>query len=482
MPRYFTVLLIAVALTHVSANALAGREFSARTADEVNQASLQARPGDSLILADGTWRDAELLFCSTGTADAPITLRAQTPGRVVLTGHSRLRLGGKHLVVSGLFFHDAWHESALVEFRRDSKQAAENCRLTDCAIIERNPPHPERGMKHVSLYGRRNRVDHCHLEGKQTEGATLVVWLANGPAEHRIDHLLFGPRPRLGKNGGETIRVGDSETSQIEAKTIVESNYFAECNGEVEIISNKSCGNTYCHNSFVRCEGALTLRHGDHCLVEGNFFLGQGKRHTGGVRIIGNDHRVVNNYFADLQGKDARAAISMMNGIPNTPPYGYFQVTGATVAFNTFINCRCNLAIGLGDKAAVLGPKDCVVANNLFLISNGQLLDLQTEPERFVWQGNLIQADSPISDFVGSPVTNLRLGQRDDGLWRPLPVSPALGAAQGDFPQVVTDIDGQSRPPMKDVGCDQVSPSEPTGEPVGPDEVGVSWDLDDRRR
>ena len=482
MPRHFTVLLMAVTLTPLPAKAIAAREFSAHTPDEVNQASLQARPGDSILLADGTWRDAELLFCAAGTAGAPITLRAQTPGGVVLTGHSRVRLGGQHLVVSGLFFNDAWHESALVEFRKDSKQAADDCRLTECAIVETNPPHPERGMKYVSLYGRRNRVDHCHLEGKQTEGATMVVWLDSGPAEHRIDHLFFGPRPRLGKNGGETIRVGDSTTLQIEANTTVEQNRFEECNGELEIISNKSCGNTYRHNTFVRCEGALTLRHGDHCLVEGNFFLGQGRRHTGGVRIIGADHRVINNYFADLQGEDARAAVCMMNGIPNTPPHGYSQVTGATVAFNTFVNCRSCLAIGLGDKTAVLAPKDCTVANNLFLVSGGQLLDMPTEPDAFTWLGNLIQSNSPVPGFVGTRVPDLRLSQGDDGLWRPLPGSPALGASEGNFPQVVTDIDGQPRPRVKDVGCDQTSPSQTTGKPLEPDDVGVSWELVGKRR
>ena len=76
---------------------------------------------------------------------------------------------------------------------------------------------------------------------------------------------------------------------------------------------------------------------------------------------------MVNNYFADLQGEEARAAVSMMNGIPNTPLSGYSQVKGAEVAFNTFVNCEWSLAIGIGDKRAILPPEDCVIANNLFL-------------------------------------------------------------------------------------------------------------------
>ena len=181
----------------------AGEEILIRNAEEANDASQRACPGDAIVLANGTWRDVELLLDARGTPDAPIRLRAETPGGVLITGHSRVRVAGEHLVVSGLLFHKAWHESALFEFRKDSKKAAQDCRLTDCAMIDCNPPNSDRGMKYVSLYGCHNRVDHCRLEGKRTEGATVVVWLDQGPAEHRIDHVHFGPRPRLGRNGGD---------------------------------------------------------------------------------------------------------------------------------------------------------------------------------------------------------------------------------------------------------------------------------------
>ncbi len=455
-----------------------GTDFLAKNSDEVKKLVAQAQPGDSIVLADGTWQDVELLLDGSGTADNPITLRAQTPGRVRITGQSRVRLAGQHLVVSGLLFQGAWHHSALVEFRKDSKKSSEDCRFTGCAIVDCNPPQLDRGFKYISLYGRRNRVDHCRLEGKRNEGTTLVVWLADGPVEHRIDHVHFGPRPRLEKNGGETIRIGDSTTSMVNARTIVENNYFEECDGEGEIISNKSCENIYRHNTFVRCEGALTLRHGHRCLVEGNYFLGHRKRYSGGVRIIGEDHRVINNYFADLQGDETRSAVSMMNGIPDTPLHGYSQVTGAVVAFNSFVNCKWSLAIGLGeDKGATLAPKDCLVANNLFSIGKRPLLDEQTQSQGFVWQGNLIQANNAISEAIGRRVADLGLKEGEDGVWRPSPDSPAAGAALGEFPLVVEDIDRQPRPEPRDVGCVQISASSTQSGPLSPGDVGVSWKI-----
>ena len=74
------------------------------------------------------------------------------------------------------------------------------------------------------------------------------------------------------------------------SRTVVENNLFEQCNGDVEIVSNKSGENVYRHNTFVECVGALTLRHGKGCVVEGNYFLGHLAPQTGGVRIIGEDH------------------------------------------------------------------------------------------------------------------------------------------------------------------------------------------------
>lgn len=53
---------------------------------EFATAALALQPGDEIVLADGTWTDARLLLKGQGTAAAPITLRAQTPGNVILSG------------------------------------------------------------------------------------------------------------------------------------------------------------------------------------------------------------------------------------------------------------------------------------------------------------------------------------------------------------------------------------------------------------
>lgn len=208
------------------------KEYPVASVTELKQAERKAKAGDVLVMQDGNWAGAEILFYGQGTAEAPITLRAQTPGKVVLTGTSRLRIGGEHLVVEGLWFKGAGDcKSDVIEFRRSSKEHATNCRLTNCAITDYNPPDKKRDYKWVSLYGVSNRVDHCYFAGKQHAGTTLVVWVDDRPNYHRIDHNHFGPRPRLGQNGGETIRVGTSEVSMNTSRTLVEFNLFQECSG-----------------------------------------------------------------------------------------------------------------------------------------------------------------------------------------------------------------------------------------------------------
>ena len=274
----------------------------------------QVKAGDSIVLQNGVWVDADLKFEQLpGTSDAPIHIRAGTPGKVTLTGTTQFRFSGTHITVSGLMFRDPTNVSDVIQFRTHSERHAHHCRLTDCSIEESADSDTKKESRWISVYGTNNRVDHCYAAGKKNRGTTLVVWVAEQPGEHRIDHNHFGPRPKLGKNGGETIRIGTSEVSEFDSETIVEDNYFHACDGEAEVVSNKSCGNIYRHNTFDSCSGALTLRHGHRCIVDGNVFFGRKQSGTGGVRVIGVSHVVTNNYFESLRGDAGGAALGCVS-------------------------------------------------------------------------------------------------------------------------------------------------------------------------
>src|SRR5690606_36955567 len=166
----------------------------------------------------------------------------------------------------------------LISFRRDSKTLASDSRITEIVIDGFSNPDRRAEDMWVALYGTGNRVDHSHFEGKTNAGVTLaVIRKAGDPLDnrHRIDHNYFGPRPPLGSNGGETIRIGTSDESLSASNSIVERNLFDRTSGEVEIVSIKSGGNIVRENLVLEAQGAFVLRHGNGNLVERNIFLGK---------------------------------------------------------------------------------------------------------------------------------------------------------------------------------------------------------------
>ncbi|QYU70251.1 polysaccharide lyase 6 family protein [Leptolyngbya sp. 15MV] len=227
----------------------------------------------------------------------------------------------------------------------------------------------------VALYGSDNRVDHSHFEGKTNSGVTLAVIRPRGNRSenrHRIDHNYFGPRPPLGSNGGETIRVGTSEESLSDSKTVIERNVFEGASGEVEIVSIKSGANVMRENVVIASQGAFVLRHGNGNLVERNVFLGQGLADTGGVRVINRDQTVRHNYMEGLVGTAFKSAISVMNGVPNSAINRYHQVTGARIEGNSIIDsARITLAAG-ADEERSAPPVDSLFARNLVAASDGK--------------------------------------------------------------------------------------------------------------
>lgn len=387
----------ALALFLLVGAALQAREMPVADAEALKAAAAAARPGDVLVLRAGEWRDVELVFEARGTAQAPVTLRAAVPGRTVITGTSTLRIGGTYGVVEGLHFRNPDSSvSDLIQFRLDAKRPAQHARLTACAITSDARQDSSLESRWIGLYGRGHRIDHCRIEGKTGKGTTLVVWLdgqpGGEPPRHRIDHNHFGPREKLGKNGGETIRVGDSKTSMQTAACVIEENLFERCNGEVECISNKSCGNIYRRNTFLGVSGTLTLRHGNACVVEDNLFDGCHEKGTGGIRIIGEDHVVRGNHLQNLAGGDLRSALTLMLGIPASPLHGYFQVKRARIEGNTTRDCASPIRIGAEgstvERRPSLPPLECLFAGNRVQAPAATVVTASGDLAGVRWEGN----------------------------------------------------------------------------------------------
>ena len=431
-------------------------------AGDLSSLASRFEPGDVILLPDVTWQDQRLTFRGTGTSEKPITLKATNPGRFVLTGKSSLMVEGEWLVVEDVILKDAGVEGAEGIGLKGS-----NHRLTSSVVD---------GSTHkygVRLYGTNHRVDHCYFANKTTEGPTLQIEVdAKGPNHHRLDHNHFGFRPPLGANGGETIRIGYSHQSMNSSRTMVEQNLFEHCDGEIEIISSKSCDNIYRSNTFRECAGMLTLRHGNRNIVDGNFFLGGRKPDSGGIRVIGEDHVVINNYIEAVM----KGGIWITCGVPDSALNQYYQVKRALIAFNTIVDSAgpcLDISAGLGGSGRTLKPKAISVANNVFVVGEGGALLQGDEGEEWEWMGNI--ATNTTRALPGIRLADAGLERARDGLFRPGPQSAVRQSAAGDFPNVTTDIDGQPRAGSKDVGCDEQSEAAPANRALSAADVGPKW-------
>ncbi len=330
------------------------------TLDEVARTLETAAAGDRIIVKNGVYRDRELKWLGRGAEGRPVRIEAETVGGVVIEGGSILRLAGEWVEVSGLNFRNGYApRGSVVEFR-NGREVADHCRLTECVITGYNPARRDTAYSYVLLYGRYNRVDHCEFSGKLNLGVTLIVVLDEERSRrnfHRIDHNVFGYRPVYGSNGAETIRVGTSHQAYESSNTIIEENFFDRCNGEVEVISIKSSDNLVRNNRFWECEGVLALRHGDRNEVCGNVFVGNGKRNTGGVRVVNAGHRIHDNRFYGLAGGRFFSALALMNAVPNSLPNRYCLVENVEIRDNLFVDCS-NIEFGTGrDLERTLAPE-----------------------------------------------------------------------------------------------------------------------------
>ena len=419
-----SLLVLAVSLLMVACNVDTTSGNLVHNIDEFKQAVEAAQPGDRIVLANRVWKDVELVFVGNGTEEAPITLTVEEKGKVSLEGQSNLRMAGEYLIVEGLVFKNGYTPtSEVISLRRTKEDLCNNCRVTECVIDNYNPPERFDSDYWVGIYGKNNRFDHNYLVGKRNQGVTLAVRLnteASRENNHQIDRNYFGHHPILGSNGGETLRIGTSHYSLTNSNTLVENNYFDRCNGEHEIISNKSCQNTFRNNTFYECQGTLTMRHGNETLVENNYFFGNGKPNTGGIRIINETQTVRNNYHEGLTGYRFRGALVIMNGVPNSPPNRYFQVIDSEASNNTFIDCdHIQLCAGSDEERSAI-PKNTVIENNLFYNKNKEnLFTIYDDISGISFNGNLLSTNMKPFQKEGFTTKEIGFERDENGLMMP---------------------------------------------------------------
>jgi len=444
-----------------------------KNSNELNKAIGQIKPGGEIVMANGVWEDVQIKFFGIGLKENPITLRAETPGEVIIQGQSDLKLGGEFLIVDGLYFtNGASPSQSVIQFFINEDTLANNSQVTNCVILDFNKAQKDMTDLWVQFRGRYNQLDHCYLAGKSNRGPTVRIDLSGNQSiknYHRINNNHFGPRPPKGGPSAETIQIGNSGTSMAPSYTLVENNLFDRCNGEVEVISSKTNFNEFRNNVFYKSEGSLVTRHGNYCTIDGNYFIGdENSPFVGGVRLIGTGHWVTNNYFYNLHGEIFRAPLAMMNGIPRSAINRYIQVTDVVVAYNTWVNCTSPWQLGVGsnvDQKDVLPaseirsetPVRTLIANNVVYNDKGDVMPIlrYDSIDGIDFQSNVINNQGvSFRGISGLSEKDFTLSELEESIWVPSADLTDVEVHYGfEFDQITADLFGNSRTVSNSIGA-----------------------------
>lgn len=462
------------------------RIIQVSTSSSFKSACVNAVPGDTVELADGVYNNiGSITMYNNGTVELPILIKAKNIGLSELKGNSYFDFRQcAYITIQGFLFTST--DATVLKL-----QASNNIRITRniFRLVETT------SLKWIIIGGvwndpnavsYHNRIDHNLFENKSLAGNYITVDGSGDPVYlssqyDLIDHNHFrniGPRI---VNEMEAIRVGWSELSRSSGFTTIEYNLFENCDGDPEIISVKTCDNIVRYNTFVSSQGTLCLRHGDRTTVNGNYFFGQSKAGTGGIRFYGDGHKIYNNYFEGLTGNIWDAALTITNGdadySTSTSWSKHFRPRNTVIAFNTFVNNLHNIEIGYTNNGSYSkAPSNNLIVNNIVIGSENELVHIYTQPISMGWESNIMfPTDNAVLGITASYGQIKKIDPlltEIDSLFFISSSSPAIDSATGLYDYVGDDFNGQQRLGLKDIGSDEYSSDSITRKPLTANDVG----------
>lgn len=348
---------VAAAGSMVMPDGAVARSQVVGSAGEFSAAIQAVRPGDDIVIAAGTYADWALLIpaATVGEPGRPIRIAPAQPGAVTLTGGSLIDVAGSHVEIAGFRFVGTGAPSLRITGSHNRATG-----LEFQAAGNRRKPHAP-----ILVIGTRatdNEIDHCLFVGSASVSVQVRMPKEPGgdlPLRNSIHHNEFRDIPRYSSNGQEPIQIGQGPLSREMLGTSVEYNRFIRADGDDELVSVKTSGNRIRFNVAEDSEGGISLRGGNHNLVEGNILV-----HTKrGIVIAGMGHVVVDNYV----NGPAREGILLAIGSER-----YRAAVDTVVAHNTVVNARRPLRFLLRDPVATDSPRNNRIVNNILVAARSK--------------------------------------------------------------------------------------------------------------
>ena len=358
MTKHFLIILLLLGTKSAFC-----KSYRIHSEQEFNNISAQIKPGDEIIVVNGTYAPWSLVINTRGTAAKPVTVRAETIGRVIFSGEVRqpiFKLTGSYTILQGIHFIACTlvkvekQTGILVELS-DSK----NCQLTECVFRQNVVKGQYMPIVVISGNGDSNIVNRCIFsENIDNQEVQVKVTKEATPLNTIIANNNFSDKKKVrwsNSNGGECVQVGQDPIllGTIQSKTTVRDNRFIRCNGEPEVISNKSSNNLYKRNYFENCDGELVMRGGHDCVIDSNVIKGG----NSGIRVNGTGHLITHNKISDV-----KTGIRLMYGMAGgKTDIGFYVAASNCVITNNHIeNATTGIYIGDSKNANWTGKFDTV--------------------------------------------------------------------------------------------------------------------------
>lgn len=489
--NWIMILLLTIS-NLISANA----QVTITNIDDLKQTVNNAIPGDVIIIKDGSYDANGMTLNVKGTKASPITIKAESIGGVTFENDTKFILRTcEYLIVEGIVFTNNGTAIKLegsnnIRITRNTFRLNEDG-STKWVFIGGVWDEPNSSLSH------HNRIDHNLFENKKEAGHYITIDGSGGVTQSQfdlIDHNYFRNNTPRFKNEKESIRVGWSEMSKSSGFTIIEFNFFEQCNGDPEIISIKSNDNIVRHNTFTKSEGTVSLRHGNRNRVEGNYFFGGGTscstddlgtHCSGGVRIYGEDHVIINNYFEGLKGERWDAPITLTQGDAesgNGSLSKHFRIERAVIAYNTLINNDFGIEIGYDNNGKYSKPpRDVVIAYNIVQANQNNLIRYYNQPSNMTWKNNVMHTTGSAKlTSDGSTFSNNEIILEDPKLefdditktWKATDATRKFETDNSLAGKIEFDIHGDSRGTNSTIGADDFNTASVRFVPLAANDVG----------
>lgn len=432
--------------------------LSALNWNEAKTLAKTAVANTRIVLPAGTINGLSItLEGPNGLENKPIIVEGQNDGSTVVTGKVNIILKGHYVLLKNIKFLEvdsATYGGGAANLRFS---ACAYCGVTNSRFEKTVDPVMNSGVDQKRFVSIQIDPDSQSVEvyknsflNKKNAGSSVLVNRSTTRTHwhegHQICGNLFKNRELQGSdaNDFDSIRVGDSASSQSPSPTVAEAlmtqdnlmvgntiefNVFenthlaptvaavcaanSTCSAEPEIISVKAPQTIVRFNTFRGNNGGLTLRHGFQSIVEGNYFSGKNTpeglnstvTESYGIRVIGENHLVLNNHFENLSSTSKlKGGISILPGQPNAANNGYWPVYDSIIAMNWVKNTSSypvSFSSDYGNRSKTISPVRIAFSYNI--ISGGAT-------KAVINQDSTGESALATHDFLGNIYDNSALG------------------------------------------------------------------------